>query len=139
MRRLVLPERISPVSRHEPEIFKIVERIERSVLSPKQYIQSYPVPFGIAQFYRYRNQLSQTGKDGLKDQRKAGNHRKLGQQEIVFLRGFVKGKAEVSPTAALRVVADEFGTEVHRSTMSRLLRKWGVVTAKPPSEVLKKR
>ena len=57
----------------------------------------------------------------------------------MFLHGFVKGKAEVNPTATLRVVADEFGTEVHRSTMSRLLRKWGAVTAKPPSEVLKKR
>lgn len=128
------------VSNREESIFKIVERIERSSLSPKNYIHRYKdkVPFGIAQFYRYRAQLSQNGKEGLKDKRKEGNNRKMGREEIAFLRGFIKGKKEVSPTEALRAVADEFGTDVHRSTMSRTLGKFGVVTAKPKSEIEKK-
>ncbi len=124
------------VIKREEKIFKIVERIERSALSPKKYIQRYSVPFGAAQFYRYRAQLSQKGKEGLKDKRKEGNSRKMDREEIAYLRGFIKGKTEVSPTEALRAVADEFGTEVHCSTMSRILRKFGVVTAK--SEVGKK-
>ena len=128
------------VSNREENIFKIVERIERSSLSPKDYIKRYKdkVPFGIAQFYRYRAQLSQNGKEGLKDKRKEGNNRKMCRDGITFLRGFIKDKTEVSPTKALRAVADEFGTEVHRSTMSRMLRKFGVVTAKPKSEIEKK-
>ncbi len=126
------------IHKREEEIFKIVARIERSALSPKKYIQCHKVPFGIAQFYRYRSQLSLNGKQGLKDKRKEGNNRKMGKEEMAFLRGFIKGRSEVSPTEALRALADEFGTEVHRSTMSRVLRKLGVVTAKNKSETEKK-
>ena len=126
------------ISTREDKLFKIVKRIERSSLSPNEYIQRYNVPFGIAQFYRYRLQLSQNGKEGLGDKRKKGNNRKMNEAEIAFLRGFIRGKAEVSPTEALCAVADEFGTEVHRSTMSRMLRKFGAMTAKPKSEIEKK-
>ncbi len=120
------------------KIFKIVERIERSSLSPQKYIQRYSVPFSIAQFYRYRAQLSQKGKEGLKDKRKEGNNRKMGREEIAFLRGFIKGETEMSPAKALRAMADELGTEVHYSTMNRMFKKIGVVSSKPKSEVGKK-
>ena len=122
----------------EDKIIKIVERIERSALSPKQYIQRYNVPFGVAQFYRYRAKLAKKGKEGLKDKRQDGNNRKLGREEIAFLRGFVKDRSEVSASEALRATADEFGTKVHRSTMSRMLKKLGVASAKAKSEVVKK-
>lgn len=126
------------ISKREEKIVEIIERIERSVLSPKKYIQRYNVPFGIAQFYRYRSQLFEQGKEGLKDKRQNGNNRKLGREEIAFLRGFIKNREEVSPTEAMRAVSDEFGTNVHLSTMSRTLKKLGVVTAKPKSELVKK-
>jgi transposase len=120
----------------EDKIIKIIEKIERSELSPSKYIQRYNVPFSIAQFYRYRAKFFQKGKEYLKDKRKDRKIRSIDSEEIAFLRGFISNKANVSPTEALRAVAEEFGTEVHRSTMSRILKKFGVLTAK--SEVVKK-
>lgn len=122
---------------HDFRVSEIVGRIERSALSPKKYIQCYNVPFSIAQFYRYRAQLSEKGKEGLRDRRKEGRNRKMGREETAFVRGFVRGRTEVSPTEVMQAMADESGTEVRRSTISRMLGKLGVA-AKTGAEVGKK-
>ncbi|MBA7528600.1 hypothetical protein ES705_20788 [subsurface metagenome] len=118
------------INDRENQIMEAVARIEQSGLSPSEYIERYGAPFSIAQFYRYRAKLLKEGADGLRDRRLNGNRRKLGKEETTFLRGFVKDKEEVSPSKALRAVAEEFGTIVHRSTMSRKLRNLGVVTGR---------
>jgi transposase len=122
----------------EEHIMKAISQIEGSALSPEAYIRRYGAPFSVAQFYRYRAQLSKKGKGGLKDRRRDGNHRKLGRDEVAFLRGFIKDKLEVSPSEVLRAVADEFGTTVHRSTMSRVLKKLGVASLQRACVVVKK-
>jgi len=132
-----MPDTMVNVDREE-QILKAVARIERSSLSPEIYIKRYGIPFSIAQFYRYRSRLSEKGEEGLKDGRQDGNNRKLGKNEIAFLRGFVKGKTIVSPSEAQREVASEFGTMIHRSTMSRVLKKMEVATGRPVREVSKK-
>ena len=114
----------------EDKIIKIVEKIEKSELSPTKYIQLYNVPFSIAQFYRYRAKFIQKGKEDLKDKRKDNKIRSMNSEEIAFLRGFISNKTTVSPTEALRAVEEEFGTKLHRSTMSRILKKFGVMTSK---------
>jgi len=122
----------------ENQIMNALARIERSSLSPEIYIQRYGVPFSIAQYYRYRSRLSEKGEEGLRDGRQDGNNRKLGKDEITFLRGFVKGRTIMSPSEAQRAVASEFGTTVHRSTMSRVLKKMEVATGRPTREVSNK-
>jgi transposase len=122
----------------EEKIMKAVERIEQSALSAEEYIQRYGAPFSIAQFYRYRARLSKEGQEGLRDRRAKGNHRKLGRDEIAFLRGFIKDRAEVTPSRAQRVVAEEFGISVDLSTMSRVLRKLGVELVRSRREVVTK-
>ncbi len=119
-----------PTSDREENILRIVERIESSKLSPEAYFQRYEVPFSIAQFYRYRKKLSTEGKPGLLDGRSKGNNKKLGEGEIAFIRGFIKDKSAVSPSVVMRAVTEEFGTTVHRGTMSRALIKLGVDTAR---------
>jgi transposase len=118
----------------EDKIIKIVEKIEKSELSPTKYIQRFNVPFSIAQFYRYRAKFFQKGKEDLKDKRKDNKIRSMNSEEIAFLREFISNKTTVSPTEALRAVEEEFGIKLHRSTMSRILKKFGVMTSK--SEVV---
>jgi transposase len=127
-----------PTSDREENILRIVERIESSKLSPEAYFQRYEVPFSIAQFYRYRKKLSTEGKPGLLDGRSKGNNKKLGEGEIAFIRGFIKDKSAVSPSVVMRAVTEEFGTTVHRGTMSRALIKLGVDTARRASQKVKK-
>jgi len=57
-----------------------VARIEQSGLAAKEYIRRYGASFSLAQFYRYRTQLSKEGLNGLRDRRVEGNHRKLGSE-----------------------------------------------------------
>jgi len=122
----------------EEKIMKTVERIERSGLSPETYIRRYGAPFSIAQYYRYRAQLSNKGEEGLRDKRGDGNHRKLGKDEITFLRGFLKDREDVSPTRARQAVEEEFGISIHLSTMSRVLKKVGIAIKQHADEVIKK-
>lgn len=111
--------------------------IERSELGAREYIQRYGVSFSLAQFYRYRAKLSKEGTNGLRDRRQEGNHQKLNQNEMAFLRGFIKNKSDVTPTLARQAIADEFGTQVPRNTMSRILKKLGVRFASRPKKVVK--
>ena len=115
------------VNDRENQIMVAVARIEGSELSPCEYIKQHGAPFSIAQFYRYRAKLLKEGAAGLRDGRLRGNRRKLGKEEVTFLRGFAKDKEVVSPSEAMRAVAEEYGTVVHRSIMSRALRNLGAV------------
>jgi hypothetical protein len=45
---------------------------------------------------------------------------------MAFLCGLIKSKPNVTPLEARLAIADEFGTQVHRSTMSRILKRLGV-------------
>jgi len=121
----------------ERQIMKGLARIERSGMSAETYIRRYGGPFSVAQFYRYRARLSAQGTEGLRDGRRDGNHRTVSAEVMVFLRGFVKDRREVSPSEARRAVAEEFGRTVHRSTMSRALRAMGIVTRQAARSRLK--
>ncbi len=126
-----------PNNSREEQIESEVARIEQSTLSAKRYIQRYGASFSLAQFYRYRDNLSRTGITGLRDNRCNGNHQKLNPVEMAFLRGFVKSKPNTTPLEARLAIADEFGTQVHRSTMSRILKRLGITEAHNERQVVK--
>ena len=121
----------------EKQIESEVVRIEQSTLSANEYIQRYGASFSLIQFYRYRDKISREGITGLRDKRKDGNHQKLNSVEIAFLRGFIKSKPNVRTEEARLAIADEFGTQVHRSTMSRILKRLGVTEVQNERQVVK--
>jgi len=121
----------------EEQIKSEVVRIEQSTLSANEYIQRYGASFSLIQFYRYRNKLSREGIIGLRDKRKDGNHQKLNSFEMAFLRGFIKSKPNVRTEEARLAIADEFGTQVHRSTMSRILKRLGVKKVHTEDQIVK--
>ena len=59
------------------EIASIVKKIANSDLSVDEYFREHAVPFGRAQYFRYKARLAAGGLDGLADGRGKGNHRKL--------------------------------------------------------------
>jgi transposase len=121
----------------EEQIESEVTRIEQSTLSAKKYIQRYGASFSLAQFYRYRDNLAREGITGLRDRRKDGNHQKLKSVEIAFLRGLIKSKPNATPSEARQAIADEFGIQVHCSTISRILKRFGVTKAQNERQVVK--
>jgi len=61
----------------------------------------------------------------------------LNLAERAFLRGFIKSKPDVTPSEARRAITEEFGTQVPRSTMSRILKRLGVTPAQNERQVVK--
>jgi len=53
---------------------------------------------------------------------------------MTFLRGFLKGKREVQQSEVRKVLEDELGIAVHPSTVSRVLKRLGVVSVRPTRE-----
>ena len=125
-------------SSREENIVKLIEDIEQSPLSVKEYLQRNEVPFSKAQFYRHRARLAREGKDGLVDKRRWGNHRKLDKEQITFIRGFIKNRPEVGLTQVQEMIEKEFGIKVHCSTMSRILKKLDFHVERKHKEVKKK-
>lgn len=55
----------------------------------EEYFSRYNVPFGIAQYYRYKKKLADGGIDAIKDRRSRGNNRKLTEEAAGFLKGYM--------------------------------------------------
>lgn len=117
-------------SNRKEQIKREITRIEQSTLSAKEYIQRYGASFSLSQFYRYRTKFNRDGMVAQWDRRKKGNHRKLDQEKIAFLRGFSKDRSDITPSEAQQALVDEFGVQVHRSTISRILKKLGIVVTR---------
>lgn len=121
----------------EEDIVKLIESIEQSPLSVKEYMRRNEMFCSRAQYYRHRAKFSKEGKEGLVDKRRRGNHRKLEKEQITFIRGFIKDRPEVGPTRVQKMVEKEFGIKVHRSTMSRILKQLDFHVKRKRKEVKK--
>lgn len=123
----------------EEEIVKLIESIEQSPLSVKEYIQRNKLPLSKAQFYRHRARFLSEGREGLVDKRRLGNHRKLDKEQITFIRGFIKNQPDVDIKKVQESIKEEFGITVHRYTINRILKNIGITPEHHRKEVTKKK
>ena len=56
-------------------IASYLARIQQSGLQIQEFFEKYAVPFGVAQYYRYKKRFERDGLQGLQDGRAQGNHR----------------------------------------------------------------
>lgn len=126
-----------PLYIREEQIESEVASQELSTLSAKEYIQRYGASFSLAQFYRYRDNLSREGITGLKDKLQSGNNQKLNSFEKTLNQSFIKNKPYVMTEEAQQAFAFEFGTQIHRGTMSRILKRLGVTKAQNEQQMVK--
>ncbi len=112
-----------PSSDKEKQIIEILKKIERSPLSAQDYIHRYEVPFSLAQYYRYKVKILAGGEAELKDKRLNEHSRKLKNAQVAFICEFVKKQPNFKLSDVKQVVEKEFNIVVHRSTISRLLKR----------------
>jgi len=82
--------------RKAEKITALVEKIAGSGLSVDEYFRRHALPFGRAQYFRYKARLAAQGLAGLLDGRSQGNHRKLTPEAAGFLRGVHQRSPELS-------------------------------------------
>lgn len=85
----------------ELRISQWLERIERSRLSPHEYLAKHSVPFSLAQYYRYRAGYWRRGSQGLVDGRSAGNNRCVHAEAEGFLMGYFSAHPDVTRSGLL--------------------------------------
>lgn len=107
------------------EIASIVQKIANSHLSVDEYLQTHSVPFGRAQYFRYKSRLAAGGPESLRDGRGEGNHCKLTPDA----KGFILGCHRTNPGLSLQEISEalrsELKLQVDRSTVSRFLSSVG--------------
>lgn len=115
------------------KIAAIMQRISESGLSVDEYFRRHSVPFGRAQYFRYKARLAERGADGLSDGRRAGNHRKLTPE----MEGFLRGVRETDPGKSTRdlqqMMESVLGIQVAPTTISRFFHRVGEPIQRPRS------
>ncbi len=117
-------------------IARYLERIKQSGLQIQEFFEKYAVPFGVAQYYRYKKRFERDGLQGLQDGRAQGNHRRLTPESASFLLGFHAANPNarlVDYQAALSAQSD---LHVDLATLSRFFSARDISLAKPKSPEL---
>ena len=111
----------------EKTILLWVERIERSRTGVVKYFSRYNVPFGIAQYYRYKEQLRTGGIEALRDRRAEGNHRRVTAEAEEFLKAYVTDHPQVSLSELQALLKKRLRVHITSSGLSRCLQRLGCV------------
>jgi transposase len=106
-------------------------RIERSPLSPKEFLAKYSSPCSLAQFYRYREAYEREGVEGLADGRRHGNHRRIHAEAEDFLRWYVSAHEGVARKDLHEVLEQRFGIEITPRGLSRCLQRLDIHLERP--------
>lgn len=110
----------------EQQIATWLDRIERSSLSPQQFLARHSLPFSLVQYYRYRAAYEREGLKGLVDGRSFGNNRRIHPEAEGFLLGYLSAHPEASRPDLLRALEERFGIQITSWGLGRCLRRLGV-------------
>jgi transposase len=110
----------------EERIAHWLDRIERSRLSPEEFVAKYGVPFSLPQYYRYRAAYTRHGIAGLIDGRKQGNHRIIHEEAEGFIRGYASAQADLTRSDVRRALEEQFGIKVTSWGLTRCLQRLGI-------------
>lgn len=108
------------------EILRWLERIERSRLSAPAFFGRYKVPFSLTQFYRYHKAFADSGMEGLEDQRRQGNNRRIGAEAEGFLMGCRSVDPEVTQAELRQKLLERFGIRISQPGLSQCLQRLGL-------------
>lgn len=110
----------------EERIARWLDRIERSPLSPQEFLDKYHPPFSLAQYYRYHSSYKQSGVAGLVDGRSLGNHRRVHAEAEGFILGYVSAQPSVTRKELRKELGKKFGIDITPWGLSRCLERLGI-------------
>ena len=112
-------------------IASYLKRIKESGLQIQEFFKKYAVPFGVAQYYRYKKRFERDGLQGLHDGRAQGNHRRLNSEAASFLLGFHEANPNAKLTDYQAALSANIDLRVDLATLSRFFSVRDISLAKP--------
>ena len=114
---------MKPNNSRKKILLKWLNQINHSKLTISEFFKKYEVPFSRSQYFNYKKQFAKKGEVGLDDGRSIGGNKKISQEVMKFLTGYLKCKPQASLEELKRELFCECGLNVYISTISRSLKK----------------
>jgi transposase len=115
------------------QILKLIEKIQRSGLSPKRYFEIHPVkgrarrpPISSARYYRYLARYRRDGANGVLREGLPGRPVKITREVAAFLRGLLHDQRQLSSDTVVARVKKAFGVSVDRTTIVKFRQQHGL-------------
>jgi len=108
-------------------ILEIIQKIKDSEKSVSSYFRTTSnVPFSKAQYYNYLKCLKRYGEEGLKDNRRDGNNRKLTQRIKDYIDICIKEKPSISASRLRMKIQKQFDTDISKSSINDFRKSKGL-------------
>jgi len=108
------------------EILNTIQKIKDSKKSVISYFKTSTVPFSKAQYYNYLKCLKRYGEEGLKDKRKDGNNRKLGQNIKDYITICIREEPGISASQLRTSIQKQFDTDLSKSSVNDFRKSKGL-------------
>jgi transposase len=99
------------------KILQIMDEVENSPLTIKQYFKEKNPPFGRAQYYLYKKALREKGVAGLHDQRSKGNNLKFTNDMKNFAKGLIVYNRSMPSAEVQNAIKNEFGVIISNTVI----------------------
>jgi transposase len=114
-------------------ILKLIDKIQRSGLSPKAYFQAHSGKarfrgprISLAQYYRYLTRYRRDGAEGVLRESPRGRAPTITPEIAAFLKGLLRDQRQLTSDTVAARVQDEFGVAVDRTTIVKFRQHHGL-------------
>jgi transposase len=115
------------------QILKLIDKIQRSGLSPKRYFATHPVKGRVrepqissAHYYRYLACYRREGADGVLRESPRGQPAKITPEIAAFVKGLLHDQRQLSSDTVVARVKNEFGVSIDRTTIVKFRQQHGL-------------
>ncbi|MCP4755254.1 MAG: helix-turn-helix domain-containing protein, partial [Proteobacteria bacterium] len=120
----------SDKAQRQKKILELIESVDKSSLTVKDYFASHRTPISLPQYYRVKKRYTQQGAAGIEDRRRAGNARKLDPPKLELLRGVLTYNRHLTSEALKCELQEKWEIELDKSRIDQFRRQFDLTRLK---------
>ncbi len=117
----------SDKAQRQKKILELIENVDKSTLTVKDYFASHRTPISLPQYYRIKKRYARQGAAGIEDRRRAGNARKLDPPKLELLRGVLTYNRHLTSEALKRELQEKWEIELDKSRIDQFRRQFDLI------------
>ncbi len=117
-------------AQRQKNILELLEKIEKSSLTVKDYFKSHQTPISLPQYYRVKKRYAQQGVAGIEDRRQAGNARKIDPLKVELLRGVLTYNRHLTSESLKNELLEKWEIDLDKSRIDQFRRQFNLTRLK---------
>ncbi len=122
---------ISNKAKRQEEILELLQRVDMSTMTVKEYFASHQTSISLPQYYRIKRRYDQFGVAGIEDRRKSGNARKLDPQQVERLHIILTYNRHLTSEALQQELQNKWDIKIDKSRIDQFRRSFNLTRIKP--------